>query len=1538
MKREFKFIRYSRLFRCITVLICIFILLSYIPFHLIVNAEGEESDLTYEEITEKYLQLDSDHITEITLQYWNSEKSEWEDVPENAPVDGTYRQEIKFDLYTSSIKEHNGNIYYKIPKELKAIQGSENIYNGEQIIGTIKVFEDLLLIHYDLNVIDLNKSNFLGDVKVNQNINIENISENGEIIISNGTTEIKIKLEKDAFYKYAGLTVRKENPVVGFNEEGNYYYLDYKINLTAESDMSKAVVIDSFTEGNKYIHSYMNLTNEETDIVAEQAGNEKNTVYRGKAEESYTTIPSPSTEEPGVLVWSAYNLKKGETRTISYRVRLKPEFSQQANPSAFGNNADAYSATNLKDYTNIYIQDSAHSSFQPKANIELQKTNLSVETDENGQEYAEYKVTIIAPDDNLYTLNNVVIHDWFAKTSEGKLVYDFDSFTLKEVKSAGGGEGSGEVVKCNVVKGTEQANCAEVTLEKLEPGQVMELKYRVWIKPEIYLNYSGYGQFTNYAQTSIGGTNVSNKAEAKIVNVGKQWSRKNVNSQYTTSEQTMTMDGSVLDIIDNKYSKSSTTEFIIPEKSYKYQVIVNEAGYWDVSGTTFQDSFNNNMAYVGYAKVEAVDVSNNEILPSDNFEKVLKTMENCEVVKTVWLKIDGQSSFSFTPINLGFLEGNYAYRITYYAKQINNATMTAINTFKLIGTVDKDSNEYTLSLNGISAELQIAGDKQCTLMKESWYYTTPDEDNNFYKDRITNYWVIRATGDLEGGKIKFKDEPGSSFEAITSDSLVGVYVGSADTIFNAYYSSVEDLAIEGEDGMNKLGLRVLTSEIDYKNDNGVVTLLKDLELQGGEQLFLIYRTKFIYDISTYEANQRFTTTNKAAYSYDGEHWSYSEQVDKVVSSSKEASKTNGGIYNYDGIQWEELNTEKTVYLPTTDGMEPGIYVSWFIKLNQLGSLNGKATVIDTIPDGLSFSYVSLQSIGSWLDGHEPISAKPDEVFLSDLSVNEYDMENEGVYISKNKQNGEVLADEKVYYDSEKRTIIWSVDNLRNEGVVCENYFVTFRVLCRVDDMDFIGGQVKSFTNNAKVYSNLGEQKLNNTVDLNVESIKKSGDNNTAAFSGTYPFTIQVNPQGIDLVQNSNKVILIDEMNSALSLRQDTLSITNSITGEKLNADIYPVTIKYEKEKTLIEFTLPDSTPITIKYNARVNAPPETKVSISNVAYWKGYDSQVGASVIDSSFRYEIAGTGSTYHTNCTLKITKKSSANIFSPALTGAVYSIYPITLDNNNLPKRGQELTGEVVSENGVYTYNFLDYNTIYCVLETIAPEGYLVDETPHYIAIADSRDSEKYNIMTKNIELLEKNGIHVNGWFSSDTMELMLTDDLDTRYKLIVNKIAGDTNLPLIGVGFTLYQEASSDASGAILLDTTDGSKYCIPIGTEQITQLNDKGNAVVSFSELVGDGNNIYYLAETTGVTGYLKMNSAIPIQATTIEDSNGDIIVNALVNGIEKQVYNQQLDITLTNYAKLDMPSSGGFVPSNVFINIGAILTIISLGIIPFILKK
>ena len=168
------------------------------------------------------------------------------------------------------------------------------------------------------------------------------------------------------------------------------------------------------------------------------------------------------------------------------------------------------------------------------------------------------------------------------------------------------------------------------------------------------------------------------------------------------------------------------------------------------------------------------------------------------------------------------------------------------------------------------------------------------------------------------------------------------------------------------------------------------------------------------------------------------------------------------------------------------------------------------------------------------------------------------------------------------------------------------------------------------------------------------------------------------------------------------------------------------------EGQTLKIVLPDNLPLTVTYEATVNAAPGQTISISNNAHWEGYTTPSGGSVEVKEFKYATGGTVGA-DTSPSITVKKLDQYNT-SLALPGAVFTLVEGTYaDGTFTPtENGLSLTG-TTDENGTLTFGkdsgqTMKFNTVYCLTETNAPTGYVLDATPHYFAVAKQQEDGSY------------------------------------------------------------------------------------------------------------------------------------------------------------------------------------------------------------------
>ena len=222
----------------------------------------------------------------------------------------------------------------------------------------------------------------------------------------------------------------------------------------------------------------------------------------------------------------------------------------------------------------------------------------------------------------------------------------------------------------------------------LAPGESKTLTYTVNVEPGVFMAAGNKAaQINNRAciytddRRTDGGVWLNGHNASKTID-RKVWSRKLAGGKQETAS-TVSMGGSVYDATGSSVTPipSPDSSFTVPAGSYKYQVAANEAGDWDLSSASMADSLGSKyMQFVGYVRVDAYTISGNAPGSGLDDAAAIANLSSREPNQTVWVKVDGKTSFSFTPAQIG-LKGKQAYLLTYYAqpKNIDGITQVVVS-------------------------------------------------------------------------------------------------------------------------------------------------------------------------------------------------------------------------------------------------------------------------------------------------------------------------------------------------------------------------------------------------------------------------------------------------------------------------------------------------------------------------------------------------------------------------------------------------------------------------------------------------------------------------------------------------------------------------------------------------------------------------------------------------------------------------------------------------------------------------------------------
>ena len=1296
------------------------------------------------------------YITGATLYYRTDENAAWTDVSgaTDIPGDADFKLVISYgNVPIDDLLAADGKMTYTLPDLLRNATANGKITSGSAEVGTITVANNTVTLAFDTTWLEKQKTAtntvISGDFFVEAEVDLSQVGEDGTGKIVIGDTTINIDFAGDIVAKYGNVDLSKTVSASGISEETDGDYLTYTLTVKAGADGCPDVkVVDCFAK-TQYIEEYVGVTGVSTatsDTGGPTETGGTGSVYIGAAPTEENPIPGPAGEnptKPGTLVWDIGNMAANETRTLTYRVKLKDAYTGVTAKGNLQNTANVYSKT--------YQRDSDIVTFTPHAGATMSKVASTFTPGENGGGTITYTIWVQAYADNSYVLDNVKIMDALDGSIDNPnystlaairqyLSYDETSFHLYPGGSKGqnGSTGLGDEITegtrltiTDTDKDGKKNDSFTYYVGSLAPGKSKTLTYTVNVEPGVFVAAGNKAaQINNRAciytddSREDGGGWLNGYMTSKTID-RKVWSRKLAGGKQET-ESIVSMSGSVYDATGSSVTQitSPDSSFTVPAGSYKYQVAANEAGDWDLSSASMADSlgsqYSQYMQFVGYVRVEAYTISGNAPGSGLDDAGAVANLSSRTPDQTVWVKVDRKTSFSFTPAQIG-LKGKQAYLLTYYAQPTNIDGITQVvvsNSFNLSGTVGIGDNRYELAGIGVKASVIVEGSNSFTAEKQSWYYEEPTGD--FANGAL--YWVIKVDGKVLPKGTAIKDVTNAvagSAHYIRDTSFVGVYTGNLGTKSLADYADLDSLI----DSNLLTPLESSSYTVEKDNSSLTLTLNQEIPLEQGNSLYLIVKT----EPDKRPANKRdaFTYNNKLQSSSDGTSWLDHNTASKTLYGSENIFKELGRVFTYPGSgnSITDIQPPGTKQAISTDALNgaAGTYVAWQIHVNYEGSLSGRHRVVEQIPDGMEVTYVRMWWLGSKavLQDSKPTFARltAEEIAALGGSWTEYE---------KTLPSNNAGSQTNYYYTNGQR-VIWDIDNLVAGGGFRDDYAVEIQIVCKVTDPDvLLGGVSKVFNNEVSLQNSEGTTIGNdsNGVTIKKQTLSKQDTYNPETNGGRYPFKITLNELGEDLVSGSDTITLVDELSDTLILDTTSIRVVNTRTDEVVTnwtSSVVGQTLK---------IVLPDKLPLTVTYETTVNAAPGQIISISNKAHWEGYTTPSGGSVEVKDFRYSTGGTaGADTSPSVTVK---KLDQNNTSLALPDAKFTLVEVSYANGTfIPTRGGLSLNGTTGGDGTLIFGkengqTMKYNTVYCLTETAAPEGYVMDAAPHYFAVVKQQDGK--------------------------------------------------------------------------------------------------------------------------------------------------------------------------------------------------------------------
>lgn len=1467
-----------------------------------VQAATESEDNKQDESNEEEQQQESTQVTsegfDLTSDASKISSVDWYYIKDGTPtnIDVTGNTEIPGD---ASIKisvsyqgiqidylktNYNRTLLFDLPDILRNAVAQGSVMSGSTKVGDVTVDNRKVKVQFNedyLNgLISGGKTTIDGDFYVTGEANLSNIPNEGKTTITIAGKDYTLNFGENPIAHYGKVDVKKSCEKIDPNSD----YIKYTITLNAGEDGCPDVkVVDTFSTNSDLI-SYININKTNTNLKGKDEVNQQDpyeivepgkthgSIYLGSTSSESNPIPSENTKndnETGSLVWDIGKMSANETRTLTYFAKLKDGVA--LNGKTINNQAIVYSNTIKRVYSD--------NKFTPNVDYDMSKERVgSVVRQDDGSYKIDYKLYFKLKENNSnYPIKDFEMYDFLDYykdffTDENireYVTYDLNSVKLfknnvsedafkvswaknkDDYKANWDIEVDGNPTRFKIT-GTDNSPIV------LNPGDSIYAIYSVKVAPEAFAKIQNNSVAVKNRYL-VKASNTNNSADDWALD--KFWHIENINT-YKWDEKSVesaTTKDTTIEMTENKYVKdnggnyiadnSTENTFQVPKGSYPYTVMVNDTlGDWDATSVQMSDKLNSNkMQYVGYVKIEALEVKQKDssLSSTGDYEKTNTLDRTYEPKGVKWVKIDGDTSFTLKPSDLGWNNNKYAYRFTYYAKPVNqdsygNSKVT--NTFTLTGNVvGRNGKSFDISNISSNKEVTITGNYQMNVKKSSWYYESPKADSeNWSKGKI--YWVVEVSGTaIKKGTI-FKDTivKDKTDSYLYDDSLVGIYKGKLSD--DKSITSFEDLE-ELKTTSGLVDVKGEFSNLKVTKQNELNVTAKDNINLKDQKLYMIIATEpssLPTDYRDYKEYENQISTND-----DGENDISWGSATKTLCGGADILKELGQTFTYDGTKITNIEPGRDKGDTTKifkDGLSdtgPGLYASWVFKLNYAGELSGTYRVLEKIPEGMDLAYIRVKWTGPKQD---TIQSKE----ITNLG-SEWTPKQTKDAPTDNKGRKETTT----YYVNGNQALIELGDFIA--GQVRDDYSVDVQVVCKVKDSDVLHGVEKTFTNEVELQTADG-QKMNNATSsatLKGQNLEKSMTLNQPA-NEKVKFTIKANPLGQEIpVSEGATLKLVDKLSNSLLL--DTKSI-KAIDNDGDEVVLKPVL----KDDNTLEIEIPNDKAITITYEATVNAPPGQKVDFSNEAYWEGYTPSTGVKVEQNEYSYAAGGTVSSGN-NIKLNILKKDQYNV-STSLSGAEFTMVECErLNDGTIKSKGDTFNWSGITDgngtlsfgSGSATDHVMKYNTIYKVTETKAPKDYVKSEQELYIMVPrvesgknDYSDYVKTCIQDKRIKvqyqetyvltvLNHKGEITVEKKFKNSANHDM--NPVTGKYHFGLYENEDGTRDPLQTI-FIQYDEGSIDPKSNKFINLELDKTYYVYELDDQNNPIKDSGVHVINRLEYI------------------------------------------------------------------------------------------------------
>lgn len=954
----------------------------------------------------------------------------------------------------------------------------------------------------------------------------------------------------------------------------------------------------------------------------------------------------------------------------------------------------------------------------------------------DGDGYITYTVTVTAGADNTYKLTNVKVTDLFDADSQSKV--DLSTMTLVRVVSDSVDRTSSATPLTD-----DNGNVNGWNIGDLPIGATATVTYKVKISKSGLSAAARDAKSTGDAAAVTDARTIKNTASAvadsadtvsddystevkNFITIGK------TTGSYDYSTQTQNFTITVSAPTDNRY-----TEYDVPV--YDYLDYALAASYYKESGissmtVTHSDGTSENVVWGNYSQPDSKSwyATIPEVRPGDKVTiRAFTTVDD-----SYWT-----NQVNAGQVGNGLTTRNYAYagnldKDGYHAADLNK--VYSYSEFKLLknqlvknspninsdGTVNwlitgnqqgvsatpsdvggqtitdtlGDNQEFgddTASVTFYNQDGSIAGRDsiQLTAGSKSFSYTIPAQYGTCgytisYQSKITDW-------DSYVGPAKTYSNTVNGWTSQTSErqrvaAMSKTFVKQADDWSEwqtAIYSDLEEGDTYVDTSRNGVYQMYFTPD-DLSN----ITLTID-GIAVDESLYQIDPVESSSTVLGRYASYKITFKGKVSVPEDGKTVVPSYTHPLIVSyrahmvnpSSgrrdyyNDATLTAGNVSDSDYDYCRRNNSTELV--KSVQSSSSG-YVTWKVVANYWGysgQPDGTCTITDTLPKGLAYeSAAKLQGAGE-IESVTPVANDDGTTTLTiQLSGLGHDE------VSKNSPNDSNGS--KEFHFSIKTKI---VDPEYLYGTVSK----TFSYTNKVSELDRYGN-----LESASATTNIQHVATKKTMDY---------DDSTAPYAH---FTIETNKDKVDLNPDGDTIGIVDVSSKTLSVDIKSIAVVNADTGDAVDFTVDAS----QMDENRVTVYVPDGMHVKVTYQAQVLGFTGEVVQVDNSASFEGHESASDENTVSRSVSV-LRSSGQAESEPMVWFSKRDESAN----ALGNATYTLekYDESAQQWSTVRTDIVSTGDE-SLRGVKVES-LEINTLYRLVETNPPAGYVLDGTPHYFVL---------------------------------------------------------------------------------------------------------------------------------------------------------------------------------------------------------------------------